>query len=111
MSDTLTAYSFGGAHATGSVCRSSRSRRDDTSTKVTMAFVGVLFALPVAALLARRRKGSESGQLSDELLDPSVSTSPRSLSANYWRDRGHPPYMKPSDGDPDKHMFDPDRLS
>ena len=41
---------------------------DDTSTKVTMAFVGVLFALPVAALLARRRKGSERGQLSDELL-------------------------------------------
>jgi membrane associated rhomboid family serine protease len=31
---------------------------DDTSTKVTMAFVGVLFALPVAALLVRRRKGS-----------------------------------------------------
>ena len=84
---------------------------DDTSTKVTMAFVGVLFALPVGALLARRRKGSESGQLSDQLLDPSGSTSPRSLSANYWRDRGHPPFMKPSDGDPDKHMFDPDRLS
>jgi hypothetical protein len=77
---------------------------DDTSTKVTMAFVGVLFALPVAALLARRRKGAEP-------IDTPGSTSPRSLSANYWRDRGHPPFMKPSDGDPDKHMFDPDRLS
>lgn len=84
---------------------------DDTSTKVTMAFVGVLFALPVAALLARRRKGAERGQLTDEPIDTPGSTSPRSLSANYWRDRGHPPYMKPSDGDPDKHMFDPDRLS
>lgn len=28
---------------------------------------------------------------------------------NYWRDRGHPPFMKPSDALPDRHMFDPDR--
>jgi hypothetical protein len=29
---------------------------------------------------------------------------------NYWRDRGHPPFMKPS-AEPDQHMFDPDRLT
>jgi hypothetical protein len=28
---------------------------------------------------------------------------------NYWRDRGHPPFMKPSEALPDRHMFDPDR--
>lgn len=83
---------------------------DDTSTKVAMAFVGSLFALPVAALLTRRRKGS-SVQSNDEPIDTLDSTSPRSLSANYWRDRGYPPFMKPSDGDPDRHLFDPDRLS
>ena len=28
---------------------------------------------------------------------------------NYWRDRGHPPFMKPSDAPPDRRMFDHDR--
>ena len=29
---------------------------------------------------------------------------------NYWRDKGHPPFMKPPSAEPDRHMFDPDRL-
>lgn len=29
---------------------------------------------------------------------------------NYWRDKGHPPFMRPSNSEPDRHMFDPDRL-
>jgi hypothetical protein len=32
------------------------------------------------------------------------------LAENFWRDRGHPPLMKPSDSTTDKHMLDPDRL-
>lgn len=83
---------------------------DDTSTRCVMALVGALFAVPVAAVLTRRRKGSGHVQSSDEPIELSGSTSPRSLSANYWRDQGHPPYMKPSDSGPDEHMFEPDRL-
>lgn len=30
---------------------------------------------------------------------------------NFWRDRGHPPFMKPPTGEPDRHMFDPDRIA
>lgn len=84
---------------------------DDTSTNVGMAVVGALFATPVAAVVARRRGATlhvdESGQSSEH----AGSSSPSALARNYWRDRGHPPYMKASDSDPDKHMFDPDRLS
>lgn len=36
-------------------------------------------------------------------------TSAKDRDRNYWRDRGHPPFMKPSDALPDRHMFDPDR--
>jgi len=28
---------------------------------------------------------------------------------DYWRDKGHPPFMKPPEAHPDQHMFDPDR--
>ena len=38
-------------------------------------------------------------------------TSAEDRDRNYWRDRGHPPFMKPPSAEPDRHMFDPDRLS
>jgi hypothetical protein len=28
---------------------------------------------------------------------------------HYWRDRGHPPFMRPTDALPDRHLLDPDR--
>lgn len=102
---------FAGVVAFGATIGVITAAGDDNYTKAAMGFVGALYALPVAALLARRRKRSGLVQSSDERIETSGSTSPRSLSANYWRDRGHPPHMKPSDGDPDKHTFDPDRLS
>jgi hypothetical protein len=46
----------------------------------------------------------------DENPLPGMGTTPKDLAANYWRDKGHPPFMKPSEAEPDKHMFDPDRL-
>jgi hypothetical protein len=51
----------------------------------------------------RFRDGSDPG--------PSFGqgTSAKDRDRNYWRDRGHPPFMKPSDALPDRHMFDPDR--
>lgn len=85
--------------------------RDDTSTKVGMAFVGALFAAPVAAIVARRRRATIQVGEPVQSIEHGGSSSPSALARNYWRDRGHPPYMNPSDGDPDKHMFDPDRLS
>jgi hypothetical protein len=33
------------------------------------------------------------------------------IAANYWRDRGHPPLMKPPSPPPDQHIHDPDRLA
>ncbi|WP_084150937.1 hypothetical protein [Azohydromonas australica] len=33
----------------------------------------------------------------------------RDLERDYWRDRGHPPFMKPPSAELNRHMFDPDR--
>jgi hypothetical protein len=84
---------------------------DDTSTKVGMAFLGALFATPVAAIVARRRGSTVQVGETAQSIEHGGSTSPSALARNYWRDRGHPPNMKPSESDPDKHMFDPDRLA
>jgi hypothetical protein len=102
---------FMGVVCLGALLGVAAALHDDTATQVGMAFVGALFAAPVAAVLARRRESIAGAVEADESIEPAGSCSPRALARNYWRDRGHPPFMKPSDSDPDKHMFDPDRIS
>lgn len=83
---------------------------DDWATRMVMASVGVLFAVPIAAVLGRKPMTSRKPDLWDDSSEVGMTTSPKALAANYWRDRGHPPFMRPSDADPDRHMFDPDKL-
>lgn len=83
---------------------------DDWRTRLVMASVGVLFAAPIGAALTRRRKAVAALDAWYEPLDAGAPASPKALASNYWRDRGHPPFMKPSDSAPDKHMFDPEKL-
>lgn len=87
---------------------------DDWGTRIIMMCVGVFFAAPVGAAIAligsrmnavdgddrRRRRNGLTGD----------GTSAADLAANYGRDKGHPPFMKPPEALPDKHQFDPDRL-
>lgn len=83
---------------------------DDWPTRVVMSAVGALFAAPIGAVLTRRPKSEVFDPAWDESLESGSVTSPKALAANYWRDKGHPPFMKPSEAEPDKHMFDPDKL-
>ena len=72
--------------------------------------VGALFGAPIGGALASiGRKGRQPLEWDENPL-PGMGTTPKDLAANYWRDKGHPPFMKPSEAEPDKHMFDPDRL-
>jgi hypothetical protein len=82
---------------------------DDGWTQAVMAAGGALFAAPIGAVLTRRRKPTGAAPFPDRPIETSGSTSPRALASNYWRDKGHPPLMKPSEAEPDRHMFDPDR--
>ena len=83
--------------------------KEDWPTRVVMMAVGVLFALPIGGVVARIGKKGRPLEWDEQPL-PANSTSPRDLAKNYWRDKGHPPFMKPSESEPDKHMFDPDKL-
>lgn len=89
------------------------SASDDWGTRFTMMLMGAFFAAPIALALhffggkARARlrlDTSNAGGVGGDI------TSSDELTANYWRDKGHPPFMKPAEGQPDRHQFDPDRL-
>lgn len=81
------------------------------------AVTGVAFALLIGALVGAAVGGAlthRSGikrrpELEDSI--PGMGTSTADIAANYWRDRGHPPLMKPPSPPPDQHIHDPDRLA
>jgi hypothetical protein len=76
-----------------------------------MMGVGALFGAPIGGALASiGRKGRQPPECGRESAYPGWAPRRRTIAANYWRDKGHPPFMKPSEAEPDKHMFDPDRL-
>ena len=82
----------------------------DWGTRLVMIGVGALFGAPIGGALASiGRKGRQPLEWGENPL-PGMGTTPKDIAANYWRDKGHPPFMKPSEAEPDKHMFDPDRL-
>ena len=102
---------FIGFVALGALLAVLASMHDDWATRIVAMGVGGLFGAPLGAAIGsigRKRLRSKAGGSDSDL--SGTSTSPKDLSANYWRDKGHPPFMKPADAEPDLHMFDPDKL-
>jgi hypothetical protein len=93
--------------------------KDSWGGRFVMMGVGVLFAAPIAGVVAkigkkRQRRTHlkiEPGFGLDADYLPGQSTSPMDLATNYWRDEGHPPFAKPSNAPPDLHQFDPHNLN
>lgn len=70
------------------------------------AVVGAAIGGPLTRFGARSKPREPAG------LDEShgQGTSAEDRDRNYWRDKGYPPFMKPPSAEPDRHMYDPDRL-
>jgi hypothetical protein len=100
---------FIGCVALGALVGLLAAANDDWATRVVMMMVGALFGSAIGgALVALGRR--TSSPLHDNSNIPGMGFSTEDIAANYWRDRGHPPFMKPPDAVPDKHMFDPEKL-
>ena len=84
--------------------------RSDWETRLVMMAVGALVGTAIGGGLTRMRSRPLPRE-SSWLDQPHGHGTPEDeLVRNYWRDRGHAPFMKPPEAVPDKHMFDPDRL-
>lgn len=84
--------------------------KDDWATRAVMMGIGALVGTAIGGGLARM--GSRPLPRQTSWLDePHGQGTPEDdLVRSYWRDRGHPPFMKPPDAAPDKHVFDADKL-
>ena len=85
---------FIGLVALGALIGLLSAAKDDWVTRVVMMVIGALFGAPVGAALARiGKKGPPLKWDKDEI--PGMGVTSEDLAANYWRDKGHPPFMKP----------------
>lgn len=89
------------------------TKGDDWGLSAVMMGVGALFGAAVGGCLASIGKRQRGLPLrTEEEIDPvpGMGTSSRDLAANYWRDKGSPPFTRLPDAEPDRHMFDPDKV-
>jgi hypothetical protein len=89
------------------------ARNDDWGLRLVMMAVGALFGGAIGGGLSQIGKRQRRLTLeTEEELEPipgGLGTSSRDLAANYWRDEGHLPNMKPPRAELGSHMFDADR--
>lgn len=88
------------------------TRGDDWGLSAVMMVVGALFGAAIGGGLASIGKRQRLLALrTDEEIDvvPGMGTSSRDLAANYWRDEGHPPFMKPPRPEHGNRMLDADK--
>ncbi|SDZ37425.1 hypothetical protein [Delftia lacustris] len=91
------------------------ARHDDWGVKIVMMAVGALFGGAIGGGLSQIGKPRAKGKLrqwrTEEEIEriPGMGTSGRDLAVNYWRDEGHPQFMKPPRPEHGNRMLDADR--
>lgn len=83
---------------------------DAWSVRAVMISIGCVAGAAIGGAIGRVARGERAR--GPEALDASfgMGSGPDDRDQNYWRDRGHPPFMRPTRSEPDRHMLDPDRV-
>lgn len=88
------------------------ARNDDWGLRIVMMAVGALFGGAIGGGLSQIGKRQRRLPLRTEEENepiPGMGTSGRDLAANFWRDEGHPQFMKPPRPEHGNQMLDADK--
>jgi membrane protein implicated in regulation of membrane protease activity len=102
---------FFGFIAAGAAAGLLAALNDDWGLRLVMMAIGAVVGAAIGG--AATRVGKRPPIRVPAGLDQSYGqgTSAEDRDRNYWRDQGHPPFMKPPSAEPDRHMFNPDRIT
>jgi hypothetical protein len=102
---------FSGFVAIGVAVGFTAALNDDWGLRLVMMAIGAVIGAAIGGAVTRvgKRPTIRMPAGFDEAYGQGTSAEDRDR--NYWRDQGHPPFMKPPSAEPDRRMFDPDRLA
>jgi len=71
---------------------------DNWATRTVLGAVGALFGAAIGGAVTRLGR-SKKALLWESDPIPGMGVTSEDLAANFWRDKGHPPFMKPPETD------------
>lgn len=71
---------------------------DDLATGSVLVAVGSLFGAAIGGAATRLGRSKKSLQWHSDPI-PGMGVTSEDLAANFWRDKGHPPFMKPPEAE------------
>ena len=71
---------------------------DGWGTRVVMIGIGMLFGTAIGGALTRIGGRARTSKRDVDPI-PGMGVTSEDLAPNYWRDKGHPPFMKPPESD------------
>ena len=81
----------------------------DWGLRVVMMTFGAVVGSAIGGGLARIGRKTKLTRKEGNVI-PGLGTTTEDLAANFWRDKGHPPFMKPPKGEHGRRLFDPQNL-
>lgn len=85
--------------AAGAIAGFATGSGEDSATRLVLAGVGALIGAAIGGAVLKLG-GIKVSNTSTGGAIPGSGVTSEDLAANYWRDKGHPPFMKPPEGDP-----------
>jgi hypothetical protein len=89
------------------------ARHEDWGVRIVMMALGALFGGAIGGGLSQigRRQTKGRHWRTEEEIEPipGMGSSGRDLAVNYWRDEGHPQFMKPPHAEHGNRMLDADK--
>jgi hypothetical protein len=76
---------------------------DGWGLRVVMICIGMLFGTAIGGALTRIGGGRRNLKQEPDPI-PGMGVTSEDLAANYWRDKGHPPFMKPPENEVSPNM-------
>ena len=73
---------------------------DDWATRTVLSAIGALFGAAIGGAVTRLGRSKETLRWECDPI-PGMGVTSEDLAANFWRDKGHPPFMKPPESDSD----------
>jgi hypothetical protein len=96
--------------AIGAVAGLLVAAQESWGVQAVMASIGCVAGAAIGGAIGRIARNAGTRRV--VVFDPAfgMGTAPDDRDRNYWRDKGHPPFMHPPRSEPDRHMLDPDRI-